>query len=109
MKNTNNIITGIVSGMAIGATLGILFAPDKGSKTRKKIKKSAKKSKETLVNKTQELSAQLDRTFSIRQNEFADDLDRMVRDMSYKADDVIDGLEQKLAKLKRENETMQLN
>ena len=64
MSNTGNIITGIVSGLAIGATVGILFAPDKGSKTRKKIKKTAKESKESLVAKTNEISEQLSSTFT---------------------------------------------
>jgi gas vesicle protein len=34
----NNSILGFISGIAAGAVLGILFAPDKGSETRKKIK-----------------------------------------------------------------------
>ncbi|CAM4428086.1 YtxH domain-containing protein [Flavobacterium terrigena] len=36
---TNKVILGIISGMAIGAVLGVLFAPDKGTNTRKKIAK----------------------------------------------------------------------
>lgn len=36
MKNSD-VIVGIVSGLAVGALLGVLFAPDKGSTTRKKI------------------------------------------------------------------------
>ena len=35
--STGKVITGIVAGMAAGAVLGILLAPDKGSETRKKI------------------------------------------------------------------------
>lgn len=38
---TGKIITGILIGAAVGAALGILFAPDKGSATRKKISKKA--------------------------------------------------------------------
>ncbi len=40
MKNSKTLI-GILGGVAIGATLGILFAPDKGSNTRKKIAKKS--------------------------------------------------------------------
>lgn len=44
---TNKTIIGVLGAAAIGAALGILFAPDKGTNTRKKIaKKSAQKSDE---------------------------------------------------------------
>ncbi len=35
--NTGKVILGTMAGLATGAVLGILFAPDKGSATRKKI------------------------------------------------------------------------
>jgi gas vesicle protein len=34
---TGKVFLGILAGIAAGATLGILLAPDKGSETRKKI------------------------------------------------------------------------
>lgn len=37
--NTGKTLLGVIAGVAIGATLGILFAPEKGSETRKKISK----------------------------------------------------------------------
>lgn len=34
---TGKVLLGVLAGIAAGATLGILFAPDKGTATRKKI------------------------------------------------------------------------
>jgi len=34
---SGKVLLGLLAGIAVGATLGILFAPDKGTNTRKKI------------------------------------------------------------------------
>lgn len=51
MKNTSKILTRPDTGLAIGSVLGVLFAPDMGAETRKKIAKSGKK----LANKKMRL------------------------------------------------------
>ena len=47
-NNTGNVLTALVTGALVGAGVGILYAPDKGKRTRKKIKKSAVKAKDDI-------------------------------------------------------------
>lgn len=54
MKNTSRLLTAIVTGAATGALLGILFAPDKGRNTRKKISKKSRRFAEDLKDKLSE-------------------------------------------------------
>ena len=43
MNTTAKMLTALATGAAAGAILGILFAPDKGKETRKKITDQGKK------------------------------------------------------------------
>ena len=51
MNNTGKIITAVAAGAAAGAILGVLFAPAKGSETRKKINDQGKKLASTVKTK----------------------------------------------------------
>ena len=50
MSNSNTVL-GFLAGAAVGSILGILFAPDKGTDTRKKIANKSKDSLEDLKTK----------------------------------------------------------
>lgn len=43
MNETTKILTAFIAGAAIGAALGILFAPEKGSETRRRLNEEGKK------------------------------------------------------------------
>ncbi len=53
MNDTTKVVGALLLGVAAGAVIGLLFAPDKGSETRKKIKGSA----EDIID---QLSAKID-------------------------------------------------
>jgi gas vesicle protein len=64
-SNTSTYVAVAVAGVAVGALIGVLFAPDKGSATRHKISGSAKKMASDLshslgLNTEKELFAQKD-------------------------------------------------
>lgn len=51
MENSGKILGALLVGAAIGGALGILFAPDKGSETRKKIAGKANDLTDSLKDK----------------------------------------------------------
>jgi gas vesicle protein len=53
MNNTGKIVTAVAAGAATGAILGVLFAPDKGSETRRKITEQGKKISESVKDQFQ--------------------------------------------------------
>ena len=53
--NVGKIAAGILVAAAAGAVLGVLFAPDKGSETRKKISKKGSDLKDMFKSKMNDL------------------------------------------------------
>jgi len=53
--NSGKVVLGVLAGVAIGAVMGILFAPDKGSETRKKISRKGEDAVDEIAEKFDEL------------------------------------------------------
>ncbi len=52
---SGKVLLGVLAGAAVGALVGVLFAPDKGSKTRKKILSKSEDYTDELKVKFEEL------------------------------------------------------
>ncbi|MFN8135832.1 MAG: YtxH domain-containing protein [Bacteroidales bacterium] len=64
-----NVVIGALAGVAVGALLGILFAPDKGTETRRKISSKGKEAAEDLKDKFNDFVDEVSSRFDKRKKE----------------------------------------
>ncbi|MBP2830710.1 YtxH domain-containing protein [Aquimarina sp. U1-2] len=107
MSDSSNTFLGILAGTAVGATLGILFAPDKGINTRRRLAEEAQATKDNLAREASHLQHKIVDTVSSQKQTLDTKIESLVSDASYKADDVITSLEKKLRELKAKNKKLQ--
>lgn len=93
-SNTEKTLLALFAGAAVGAGLGILFAPDKGSATRKKIRDSIDDVSENLKNRFSKANIDLESKFEY-----------FLSHTDSKREEVIDALEKKLVELKKQAAT----
>jgi gas vesicle protein len=86
----------LLAGVAIGAGIGILLAPDKGENTRNKIKGNIDEAKKGLKDKYEAAKQKL------AEKDVEGTFDNLVSNLSSKSEDVVSFLETKLAALKNE-------
>jgi len=71
--STGKVVVGVLAGLTVGAILGVLFAPDKGSATRKKIAKKSDDMMDDLKSKFTNLIDSVTEKFTTAQED-ADEL-----------------------------------
>ena len=69
--SSGKAILGLLAGLAAGAALGILFAPDRGSSTRKKISKKRDEYVDSLGEKVNEFIDSVNKKFETVKQEGA--------------------------------------
>jgi gas vesicle protein len=72
MNTSGKILAAVAAGIAAGAVLGILFAPDKGSETRRKINEKGKKFTDDVKDKFSKGKEKF--------NEFKEDFEKKVKE-----------------------------
>ncbi|CDF79743.1 YtxH-like protein [Formosa agariphila KMM 3901] len=118
MSKSGNTVLGLLAGTAIGALFGILYAPDKGSKTRQRLSEEALAArdkmnseahdlKEKVSSSAHDLKEKVNSSLNTKKGTLDEQIESIVTDASHKADDVISSLEKKLAKLKDQNKKYQ--
>ncbi|MGB5418857.1 YtxH domain-containing protein [Algibacter sp.] len=105
--NKATITLGILAGTAIGATIGVLLAPEKGSATRDKLKKEATAIKEQFVSDAKEVKDDLTKTATSGKETLKKEFVEVATKASHKTDRVITFLEKQLAILKEKNKNLQ--
>lgn len=105
-NNRNNAIA-LLLGAAIGVGVGILFAPDKGSKTRAKLKNNFDDWKIDVNNKLADYEEDIRAKLSGSKEDLKETVENFLSNSSYKAEEAISFLEEKLAELKIQNAKLQ--
>jgi len=87
-KSTRNLLIAGVSGLAVGATLGVLFAPAEGKKTRAKLKERASDLADSFSKKAEnpqdmfaEIKHKLDTSLTNGKSELKDELIEQIEEL----------------------------
>ncbi len=106
-NDSGNVLLALITGAAIGAGIGILYAPAEGKKTRKKIKRKAEHTSHDIGVHLSHAKEELTKSATEQRDKFDRKLDEAITTMSYKADDIIVTLEAKLEDLRKKNAQLQ--
>ena len=94
-----------ISSFSVG--IGILFAPDEGKKTRKRIRKSLEGVSDNLRDKLVDLNENLKEKKIKLKGTLEENVEKLLSKSSYKAEELINALERKLEDLKKANAKFQ--
>jgi gas vesicle protein len=97
----------LVIGALLGAGVGVLLAPEKGSTTRDMLKKEGKDTKDKLVSDFTEVKADLSKAATSGKEKLKEEFKDLASKTSYKTEQAITFIEKQLAILKEKNKMLQ--
>jgi gas vesicle protein len=100
-NNPSNSLLALLAGVAIGAGLGILFAPESGRKTRQKIKEGVDEYSEELQQQLQELKTRVSSVIGAKSEQFQNTVDEALAETEEDSELLISQLEARLEQLKQ--------
>ncbi len=106
MKNNSNIGLALITGAALGAAFSILFAPDRGSETRRKISKSAEDATDALLRAGEQLKNSTKDKFAEGKNSLESTLNAITSQVHQNSEEYIPLLERKLENLKKKSRSI---
>lgn len=87
MNDNSKVLIGLLTGLAAGAALGLLFAPEKGSETRDRLNQSLKdlgdSIKDRAADEINNLTSLKDKVVSSVKNKLQDAEDEFVDDVEH--------------------------
>ncbi len=106
-NESGNILLALLTGAAIGAGIGILYASHKGEETQRKIRRSVEDKGHDISERLTHAKDELTKSAAEQKDKFERKLGEAMSVMSYKTDDIIVALENKLEDLKKKNAQFQ--
>ena len=107
MSNSGTTLLALLTGAAIGAGIGLLYAPDSGEATRRKLGENARRTQEDLNRRYRDTSSNLSQKAKKAKSDFESRLEETLSSASYKADEILSSLESKLEELRKQNAKFQ--
>ena len=107
MAKSGSTFLALLTGAAIGAGLGMLYAPDRGEETRRKLGENARRTQDDLNRRYKETSSNLSQKAKKAKSDFEVRLEETLSSASYKADEILTSLEAKLEELRKQNAKFQ--
>ena len=102
-NNTGNSVVALLTGVAIGAGFGLLYAPQSGKETREQLKEEAGKTKEKLSKEYDDLSSQVSDYADTAKSKFEKRIEKLFKTANDKADNILTNMESELDELRKKN------